>query len=192
MAAPLIEIPHTVRRSNGQAVSGVSVQVNARGGAAATLYSNAAGAAGSNPTTSDANGQLSAYAAPGRYDLVFTVDGVARTVEWDASSGALEAWATPAYLGTWVSFDAATYAPARYRKTSEGIVIIQGLVKLGTIGTAVFNLPAGYRPSKRLIFPAISNGAIGRLDILTTGDVTPFAGNNTYFALDGITFPAEA
>lgn len=193
MTPPRIEIPHVARRANGQAASGAQVYVYARGTTTQrTVYSGSTGAGTlAQPLTTDANGRIEGWVDPGRHDVVVTVDGATYTQPWDARAGALEDWIIPAFLGTWTNVGGG-FGPLRYRKTDDGLVVVQGLVESGTVGTGIFTLPAGYRPTSRLVFPVISNNAIGRIDIETNGNVAAFAGSATWFALNGIIFPAEA
>lgn len=93
-----------------------------------------------------------------------------RTSEgWHYVGGAGE----PAFLGTWANYDAgSTWQSARFRRHPSGLVEIQGLVALGALSTAIFTLPAGYRPAEGLIFSTHSNaGGADRLDIEPDGDV---------------------
>ena len=98
------------------------------------------------------------------------------------------------FSNSWVNYG--TWAGAAYCKDVFGFVHLRGLIKSGTVGTPgseseAFTLPFGYRPATMLLFGTISNGAIGRVDILTDGKVAPLTpSNNTYVALDGITFYA--
>jgi hypothetical protein len=110
----------------------------------------------------------------------------------DARVAALEAGpeavtAVAAFANSWVNFDADRPA-AFYR--DRGRVFLTGIVKSGTLNTVAFTLPAGYRPASvnGLIFPAISNGALGVLTVTSTGAVVPNTGSNVYFTLDGISF----
>ncbi|MBE9002401.1 hypothetical protein IQ274_30430 [Nostoc sp. LEGE 12447] len=101
-----------------------------------------------------------------------------------------EPWQTPTFQNNWVNYDN-TYNPAGYFKDSLGIVHLRGLVRSGTNNTTIFTLPVGYRPSNREL-QAIQtfNNTIGRLDILTDGQVQVVLGNNGWVSLDGITFRA--
>ena len=105
---------------------------------------------------------------------------------------AQEAWTAPTLLNSWVNFNAAAYSQAGYFKDTLGIVHIRGMVKDGSLGGAVFfTLPAGYRPVDHIIFGSIANGAIARIDVQSTGDVTAEAGcSATWTSFDGITFRA--
>ena len=59
------------------------------------------------------------------------------------------------YLGDWRHFIYTSwYVYTHYRKTDDGLVIIEGSAYNinGLDGTVMFNLPAGYRPSRDLVF----------------------------------------
>lgn len=105
----------------------------------------------------------------------------------DRQESGVEPWQAVTYLNAWTSYGS-TYAPAGYRKDSQGRVHLRGLVASGTIGTAIFSLPVGYRPVYRVLFVTISNSAIARCDVDTNGDVIAYNGSNAWFALDGLSF----
>jgi hypothetical protein len=70
-----VEIPETVARRRGSgvlaAVGGASVQVNVRGGGAATVYAAATGSTTvANPIPTDADGRIEGWVEEGSYDLV--------------------------------------------------------------------------------------------------------------------------
>lgn len=55
----------------------------------------------------------------------------------------------------------------------------------------IFILPPGYRPSNRELQAVQTNeNAIGRLDVLTSGQVVVVSGNTGWLSLDGVTFRA--
>lgn len=97
----------------------------------------------------------------------------------------------PVFQNSWANYDTASFKEARFWKDPMGIVHLEGLVKNGTIGTTIFTLPAGYRPSNGQLFVSISNGAIGRIDVAPTGNVVATTGNNAWITLSGITFKQE-
>jgi hypothetical protein len=97
----------------------------------------------------------------------------------------------PAFQNGWVNYNSG-FSTARFMKTSSGMVIVEGLVMSGTINSAVFTLPVGYRPSGTLIFAPNSSGTSTRLDVTAVGAVWAQAGANGYFSLGGVMFPAEA
>jgi hypothetical protein len=92
----------------------------------------------------------------------------------------------PAFQNGWANFDTRV---ARFYKRGER-VYLAGVVKSGTIGTAIFTLPVGYRPDLGSAFAIDSNGAFGVIDVLTNGNVQLTIGNNAYAFLDGLSFRA--
>lgn len=91
--------------------------------------------------------------------------------------------------GTWVNFGGSD-AAAAYMKDPWLFVHLKGTVKLGTIGTAIFTLPVGYRPQEIENFITIANGALGVVTINPSGTVVATAGSAVWFSLAGITFKA--
>ncbi len=102
-------------------------------------------------------------------------------------------WTALPLLNGWVTYDATTFATPAYTKASDGIVSLKGLVKSGTTTaeTAIANLPAGFRPAKRILYTTVSGGGWARVDIKPSGDVSILNGTNSWFALDDIMFMAE-
>lgn len=96
-------------------------------------------------------------------------------------------WTAPTFTNSWSNYNA-THAQAGFTKTPDGVVILRGLVKGGTSG--IFTLPPGYRPDVSRLFAVASNAALGRADVLANGVVQINTGSNTWFSLDGISFPA--
>ena len=120
-----------------------------------------------------------------------------RIISQKGSSIACEAWhevgadGEPAFENNWVNFNAPTNETAGFLKDPFGFVHLKGLVKSGTVGTVIFTLPAGYRPSLAKIVAASGSDVATRdntVTILVTGTVTANCATNTYFSLDGITF----
>jgi len=106
-------------------------------------------------------------------------------------SGWNEVGTSPAFTNSWVNYGSG-YNTCAYYKDAVGFVHLKGLVKSGTDGSAIFTLPAGYRPAAKELLSASSNDAYGRIDIATTGTVTPSAGTTspTWVCLDGLMFKA--
>jgi hypothetical protein len=106
-----------------------------------------------------------------------------------------QAWQSPTLQNYWVHWGTGASVPGYY-KDSLGNVHLRGLLRSGTIGQAMFTLPAGYRPEFRMVFPAVSatTGSaaltLTRADVATDGQVIAVAGGTEYFSLDGITFRA--
>lgn len=99
-------------------------------------------------------------------------------------------WIAPTLLNGWTNFGSG-YETAGYYKDALGFIRLKGLIKGGTMGTAAFVLPSGYRPSYRKMFPVLTSGGIGRVDIDTAGNVLIMnygTAANGYVSLDGIVF----
>lgn len=97
------------------------------------------------------------------------------------------AWIAPSFLNSWVNFGGSD-AIAGYFIDGGSMVHLKGKVKTGTINTPIFTLPAGYRPSENLLFSVPSNGALGILQVDTSGNVNCISGNNTYVDISGVMF----
>lgn len=99
-------------------------------------------------------------------------------------------WALATLLNAWAPLGGAYHAPG-FTKTAAGLVMLRGLAAGGAVGVAVFNLPAGCRPSAQKLFPAISNNVTAIVEVLTNGDVKLTVGSAVYVALDGICFTTD-
>jgi len=104
-------VPIQVIDSAGNALAGASVQINTRGGGAATVFAGEVGATTvTNPLTTDAAGRVSAWLDRGSYDAVISHASITTyTDQFDSSPGAAQsidtAWLadgliTAAKLGT--------------------------------------------------------------------------------------------
>nr|WP_306799623.1 fibronectin type III domain-containing protein [Corallococcus sp. AS-1-6] len=89
----------------------------------------------------------------------------------------------------WVATGSPRSNPAYY-KDNVGDVVLAGSIKSGSLGSAAFTLPAGYRPPFELQLAVVSNTGFGRLRIAADGSVTPMTGSTTEFSLDGVRFRA--
>lgn len=103
-----------------------------------------------------------------------------------------ESWTTPTLLNSWVDYGG-NFAVPRYYKDASGTVFIQGLIKSGTIDSAIFSLPAGYRPGATLMIEVDSSGHVGdsSLRIYNSGSVLAWGGSNSWFSIVA-SFKAEA
>jgi hypothetical protein len=102
-------------------------------------------------------------------------------------------WIAPTLLNSWVNYGSPQDS-AGYHRDAAGRVHFRGTVKNGTIGSVVFVVPAGYRPSGRQGFATICGApgdtfAVVLID--SNGNVTLPSASNTYYYLDGISFRAE-
>jgi hypothetical protein len=96
----------------------------------------------------------------------------------------------PGFQNGWANYSFPAFNNAGFYKDPFGRVCLRGMVATGTIGTAIFTLPAGYRPPQTELQVTISNAAIGRVDITPAGAVMSTTGSNIWFSLDGVTFRA--
>lgn len=92
-----------------------------------------------------------------------------------------------AFQNGWVNFGG-TNATCSYYKDAFGRVWLKGTAKSGTINTAIFTLPSGYRPAEEEIFAVVSNGVFGGVVVRPDGTVTCFSGSNIYVTLSGISY----
>lgn len=88
----------------------------------------------------------------------------------------------PAFGNGWVNFGG-THSVAKFRK-QNGVVHIQGLIKLGTLGTPAFTLPTGFRPDTQILLPSNASAGYGQLGIQATGGVEPNNGSNVNFSIN--------
>ena len=103
-----------------------------------------------------------------------------------------EAWITPTFLNSWVNFGG-TDASLQYKKDADGTVTVKGAVKNGTLNTAVFTLPVGYRPTEGVISAQGQNASIFcRVNVSPAGVVQQVGGASTVYLTLNITFKAEA
>lgn len=98
----------------------------------------------------------------------------------------------PAFANGWVNFDAIRIA--RYYKAG-GRVYLEGIVKNGAIGSVMFTLPVGARPTiggSALIYPVVGNNAFGVVFVDQNGNVTAVnPTSNVFVDLSSISFRCE-
>lgn len=89
-------------------------------------------------------------------------------------------WTTiSTFSGTWT---AVAGTGVGYIRTGN-VVSLRGMIQSGTINTAAFTLPVGYRPSTQLNFGTVANGAFGSIVISGAGVFTPATGATTNFSI---------
>jgi hypothetical protein len=122
--------------------------------------------------------------------------GYAVWVDTDEPDPTPEAWHTvggsgePAFAAGWSNYGA-PFSVAAFFKDFSGVVHLKGLVKKSSAvvaNEAIFTLPVGYRPAEQALFMAISNQALGRVDVATNGQVQVGVGNNAWVSLEGMSF----
>jgi len=100
-------------------------------------------------------------------------------------------WCNLTLLNGWLAY--AGYTAPQYTKSSDGVVMIKGLVKSGN--GIIANLPAGYCPKNQLLLTAQQNGTWERIDITAgTGSgcsISPSTMTTAWTSLDAISYMAE-
>jgi hypothetical protein len=94
----------------------------------------------------------------------------------------LPTFIAPTLLNSWVNYGG-TVQNAGYA-LHLGLVRLRGTVKLGTVGSPIFTLPAGYRPGKAEAFAVVSNSLFGMLQVDPNGNVTLAVGSNVFVYLN--------
>lgn len=103
----------------------------------------------------------------------------------------IESWIALTLANNWVEYNTSGYGVASYRKDEFGTVHVRAMLTNGTIGVPAFTLPVGYRPIGRKIIAGISSGDVmGRIDVLSNGDVRPQSGATAWFSFQ-FSFKAE-
>jgi hypothetical protein len=95
----------------------------------------------------------------------------------------------PAFENSWVNYNASVYGYARFKKLSNGRVVINGIVKSGVSAT-IFTLPSGYAPAHQCWFGGTANSAFSSMSVTSAGAVQQQVGSTTWCSLDDIQFDA--
>jgi len=101
-------------------------------------------------------------------------------------------WTTLVMQNNWSDY-APGWSTGGYTMTSDGMVVLKGLVKKTTgtpvSGEVIGTLPVGYRPSEVLIFETSTNSNVAsRVDVYPSGNIVFQIGSAPWLALDGINF----
>lgn len=113
---------------------------------------------------------------------VLTVNGQTGNVSVGDDSG----WQPAPLTNGFINYGAG-WQIARFRR-KNGVVYLEGLVKNGSAGAPMFQLPPGFMPSDKLIFSTIGNNALARINIDSNGDVVAHIHNSQWMSLSGISF----
>lgn len=107
----------------------------------------------------------------------------------DQSFNMQTGWISPTTLaGAWQNYNLTLFHGFGYRVMPDGVVKLRGMVKSGTTGTAVYNLPLNLRPIRHLLTTSQCSGGICRIDIRSDGDIRIYASANAWVSLDNISF----
>ena len=97
----------------------------------------------------------------------------------------------PTFQGSWTNYDATNYSTCAFRKDGENFVYLKGTITGGAENTNIFRLPAGYRPSRILMFDPYGGTFNSSIAVDSAGYVKKGPNYNTFASLDGIVFHAE-
>jgi hypothetical protein len=127
---------------------------------------------------------------------VHNADGAALggpdTVKW-CTGISMTPWVTPALSNGWLHY-AVPYGPGRFRKVN-GMVIGNGLLASGTIGTNAFVFPIGFRPGTTEVLTASTSpiaSAYSEIRVRVDGSCQLTTGITGYMSLANINYFAEA
>jgi hypothetical protein len=106
-------------------------------------------------------------------------------------------WTTPTLVNGWLTwtYDTAFQVP-QYRRVGD-TVFFRGLMRSGTVGSAAFVLPVGFRPLKKHVLSTVTYGGSGstivpgRIDVDSDGNVVPVnaaTGGFGWISLSGLQF----
>lgn len=102
-------------------------------------------------------------------------------------AGGTPPWVAIGLTNSWQNSATSGEANASYKVfTDQRKVVCRGSIKLGTLNTAAFVMPAFLAPESVARRAVVSNGAFGWVLIGTDGSVVPVAGSNAQFSLDGV------
>lgn len=121
----------------------------------------------------------------------WTLTRQANLSAWTFKKQALSGlWQALTFSGNWINYGE-DWQTARFKKVGS-VVSIQGLIKSGTMGSVVGNLPEGFRPGGgKIIFSAQTDTGQGRVDVEQNGNIVAQGGGTGYFSLSNIQFIAE-
>jgi type II secretory pathway pseudopilin PulG len=103
-------------------------------------------------------------------------------------------WEPLILQNNWFTYST-SFATAGYSKTSDGIIVLKGMIKRTgayTVGETIATLPPGYRPTGQLMFGGMSYDLSSRIDVKPDGDIAFNSGHNiTWSSLDSVRFVAS-
>ena len=109
----------------------------------------------------------------------------------------LTQWCALPMLNGWKAYSAPTYSTPGYTKSSDGLVMLRGLLNGGSSAAAnVATLPAAYCPAETMLLSTVSADAHARIDIVrnanNTCTIVPNSGVSlTWLSLDNIRYMAD-
>lgn len=107
---------------------------------------------------------------------------------YDTDASMTVPWTAMTLLAPWVNYGSG-YQNAQYRKVGD-MVYLRGLIKSGTVGAGIWNIPAGHHPPTYHHIAGIANDKIcnlrpgGGVLVMTAGDATQWVSlDNCYWSV---------
>jgi hypothetical protein len=110
-------------------------------------------------------------------------------------------WSNITMSNNWAAYSASTYTQPQYRKASDGIVTVKGLIKktsgTPTLWEKIGQLGAGMCPASEMTFnldtysPTAPTNGTARINFKTDGGIYYIVGSTTWTSLDNIKFYAD-
>lgn len=94
---------------------------------------------------------------------------------------------TPTFEHGWT----AGLAAPRYRRLGSGLVVLEGKLVAGTVGSSAFTLPESMRPSQEVAYAANSATALGIIVVDAVGTVRPIVCPGADIAMDFVFLAAS-
>lgn len=129
--------------------------------------------------------------AKGYSNAWLSVNGLFYPSTYPTTGSCDVAWCALSFQNGWSNYTTPPYASGSYTKGTDGVVQLKGLVKGGTMGVTIAQLPVGYRPKSQLLIGTESNALWGAIDIDASGNIIASSGSNVWYSLDGLSFFAE-
>jgi hypothetical protein len=131
---------------------------------------------------------------------VYRADGTPKTSAPSSLSIPLDPWhnigaaGEPGFQNGWAAYPGHT--PPAFRRMPDGTVQLRGFLRSGTMSTAMFTLPIGYRPKTYVnVMSSASysapNYVTGYIQIYPDGTVIANSGTNSQQSIDSIFFDTE-
>ena len=94
---------------------------------------------------------------------------------------------------TWYEYSGGMFSTPQFTKEADNLVSLKGLIRSGSTAydSVITTLPAGFRPSNRILYTTVNNGVYARIDIMPSGQVRFMSSSNAWLSLDNILFYAE-
>lgn len=126
---------------------------------------------------------------------VFAINGAGTSAQ-GLRTVTIPLWESLVLQNSWSNYEPNNnWTKAAYTKTSDGIVVVKGLInRTGTytVGETIGTLPAGYRPSGPLMFGGLSSSVSTRIDVQSNGNIDFSTGHSSaWSSLNSIRFVAS-